>query len=213
VTLLVEGALLNDVWEQSIGVLLEKGMWVPTERCMLAIEVPNLCMHVASPGAESALSPLYSFSPDFLVDYVQSIRLVSSSDNGIARRIFGFGADAVDQIEAVRQKLSLHQHSRRAIVSLWDPSADNESDHPPCLVSLQFSIREGHLNLTAVLRSNDAWLAALPDMVAFTQLQCQLAKELGTPVGTYDHLAVSYHLYETDYACAAGKFSHLGRST
>ena len=65
---------------------------------------------------------------------------------------------------------------------------------------VQLLIRGRELHLTAVLRSNDAWLSALPDMVVFSELQTRIAKNLGVKQGEYIHHAVSYHIYDYDYS-------------
>ena len=59
-------------------------------------------------------------------------------------------------------------------------------------------IREDKLNMTAMLRSNDAWGQALNDMYQLVKIQEDMAKKMQIQVGTYTHFAISYHMYTKD---------------
>lgn len=104
------------------------------------------------------------------------------------------------QFAHVARKL-VHDHdTRQAVITLWNPSLDNQSGKRdyPCTVSLTFSRREDQLHLSTLMRSNDVWLGLAYDAFQFTQLQCTLASVLKVKVGTYTHHAVSAHVYERD---------------
>lgn len=66
-----------------------------------------------------------------------------------------------------------------------------------CLQSIHFSIREDKLHMTVMMRSNDAVQATYMNSVGFISLQKKVAGELGVSVGSYTHIAYSFHAYES----------------
>jgi thymidylate synthase len=102
---------------------------------------------------------------------------------------FGF-----NQWDYVRELLRKDPNSRQAVIHIKD--ADNTPTKDlPCTVCLQFLLRDGKLNLTTYMRSNDIWLGFPYDVFSFTCLQIIMAFELGVEIGEYTHIAGSLHLY------------------
>ena len=103
-----------------------------------------------------------------------------------------------DQWEYVRKLLSDAPETRQAVLHIKElnniPSKDVN-----CTVALQFLLREGKLNLTVYMRSNDLWLGFPFDVFQFANMQILMAMELGVDLGTYTHIAGSLHLYERDF--------------
>ena len=191
-------------WEASIRRLLRTGQHVPTERSVAALEVADFMLTVTEPGREPRYSTRYAYGQAFLESYIESYGKGFSVPS-VGRRIFGFQGEDFDQLDSICKKLRANWFSRRAVVALWKPLSDSPSPNPPCLVGMQFLLRD-YLNLTAWFRSNDAWVAALPDMLALSSLHQQVALELKVPCGTYTHIATSYHIYESDLAIARRAF-------
>lgn len=105
---------------------------------------------------------------------------------------FGF-----DQLEFVKNELTLSPNSRRAVIHIKEPS-NKASKDVNCTVCLQFFIRDNKLHLTTYMRSNDIWFGLPYDIFQFTSLQILLSMELGVGIGTYTHICGSLHLYERD---------------
>ena len=102
---------------------------------------------------------------------------------------FGF-----DQWEYVKGLLKKDPNTRQAVIHIKDASNKPTKD-TPCTVSLQFLLRDGKLNLTVYMRSNDIWLGFPYDVFSFTCMQIIMAFELGVEIGEYTHIAGSLHLY------------------
>jgi len=102
---------------------------------------------------------------------------------------FGF-----DQWEYVKDLLKKDPNTRQAVIHIKDASNKPTKD-TPCTVSLQFLLRNGQLNLTTYMRSNDIWLGFPYDVFSFTCMQIIMAFELGVEIGEYTHIAGSLHLY------------------
>ena len=65
-----------------------------------------------------------------------------------------------------------------------------------CLQSIHFCIRDDKLHMTVMMRSNDAVQATFMNAVGFIELQERVANELEVEVGSYTHIAYSFHAYE-----------------
>jgi thymidylate synthase len=125
-----------------------------------------------------------------------------TEDNGIFHGAYGLRTDG--QYDAVIEKLKNDADSRQAVVTIWNPQYDNQPNKRdyPCTVLHQFRIRNGKLNMSVYMRSNDVWLGAAYDFFQFTQVQIALASVLGVEPGKYAHHVGSLHIYEQHYGAA-----------
>lgn len=104
------------------------------------------------------------------------------------------------QFGLVYDKLKEDPSSRQAVSIIWDPWRDYaKTKDVPCTIGFIFTIRENKLNMTTIMRSNDIVLGTTYDVFAFTIFQEFLARKLGVGLGTYTHLANSFHVYEMHY--------------
>lgn len=102
-----------------------------------------------------------------------------------------------DQLDLMYNILTEDSSSRRAVININTPHPEViETKDEPCTISLQFFIRDGALNMTTVMRSNDIWFGTPYDVIYFTTLQQILASRLDVKVGIYTHFAGSFHVYD-----------------
>jgi thymidylate synthase len=73
-----------------------------------------------------------------------------------------------------------------------------------CNVLSMLKIRDGRLEWTQVMRSNDLFRGVPYNFVQFTVLQEVIAGWLGLEVGAYDHVSDSLHVYEGDFEALKG---------
>lgn len=110
----------------------------------------------------------------------------------LMKHAFGF-----DQIEKIIELLRKDPNSRRAVINLNTPNEHVIETHDePCTICLQFLLRDGKLNCTTVMRSNDIWFGFPYDVAFFTELQMYIADRLEVEYGTYTHFVMSMHLYD-----------------
>lgn len=115
-----------------------------------------------------------------------------------------YGPRTRGQYEHVIERLKKDPDTRQAVVTIWDPKLDlqpSKRDYP-CTVLHQFRVRNGKLNMSVYMRSNDVWLGAAYDWFQFTRVQIAIASVLGIEPGTYAHHVGSLHIYEQHYAAA-----------
>lgn len=108
-----------------------------------------------------------------------------------------------DQLMYVVNILTKDPASRQAIVSIWDPEAEikvGKSKDYPCCNWVHFMIRNGKLDCTLTMRSNDAiWGWSSINVYEWTVIQEVIASCLGVEVGNYYHLSDSMHVYQHHY--------------
>ena len=126
--------------------------------------------------------------------------------------------EPIDQIAEVVRLLRETPYTRRAQAVTWQAWNDLGIRDPACLQRMWFRVeeapagqgREGkpdatlrstsRLNLAIHIRSNDAFKAAFMNMYAFTELQRDVAAEVGVEPGEYVHMADSFHIYGSYFA-------------
>lgn len=118
-------------------------------------------------------------------------------DGSYAHRIYMY-----NQMEEMYKILKADPNSRRAVIAFYNPKHDfhdYESRDICCTLSLIFSVRDGALNLTCTMRSNDIMLGLPYDLTQFTFLQSVLSTWLGISVGWYYHFTANLHAYEEHF--------------
>lgn len=110
----------------------------------------------------------------------------------------------VDQLDKVRRLLSEDQATRRAVMILFDPAQDFiDSKDIPCNNWLSWIARDGKLDLSVAIRSNDAmWGFSGANAFEWSILQELMAHWLGLEVGSARYFATSFHLYDRHFSRA-----------
>lgn len=110
----------------------------------------------------------------------------------------------VDQLDKVRRLLSEDQASRRAIMVLFDPAQDFvDSKDIPCNNWLSWIARDGKLDLSVAIRSNDVmWGFSGANAFECSILQELMAYWLELEVGCARYFATSFHLYDHHFSRA-----------
>lgn len=207
----------HDGYFEVLDVLLSKGRRQPS-RNGNTIEVQDLVIEVANPKymAPNGVRPGYNHA----IGLVEGLQLIAGiSDSALTAEIQpnfrafmeddgkfhgAYGPRARDQFDIIVDRIRDDLDTRQAVVTLWDPKFDaqgGKKDHP-CTTAFTFLVRDGGLDMTTYMRSNDAWWGWPYDAVQFSMLHQTMAAVLGREVGTYTHHAVSFHLYESHWQAA-----------
>ncbi len=112
----------------------------------------------------------------------------------------------IDQLEMAYQAFQSIPQSRQVVIQIYDTKTDFpiEDGKPrdediPCNVCSLIKVRDGRLEWSQIMRSNDVLLGLPYNFIQFTGLQEILAGWLEIAVGSYNHYSDSLHLYERDY--------------
>lgn len=116
-----------------------------------------------------------------------------------------------DQLEDMIEGLGADSTSRQAVSVIWSPDKDraflgsgavNVTKDRACNISSMLLIRDGKLDWTQTMRSNDALWGWPYNVIQWTMLQEYVAWRLEIELGTYYHLSNSFHIYEHQWADA-----------
>jgi thymidylate synthase len=109
---------------------------------------------------------------------------------------------AVDQLEFVINELEKNPTTRRAVMAMWDPSADitqmrHGGKDVPCNTTIFFTIRNNGLEMTVCNRSNDiVWGCYGANAVHMSMLHEFVARAINLPVARYYQISNDWHIYE-----------------
>ncbi len=185
---------IAEAWPRILEVVRVHGEEIEDERGTITQEVMNLAVHVKRP-LENMVPEGFYMNRESLEDY--SKELLNSDRKGFAytygQRMRDFKEK--DQIGYVIEKIRKDPNTRRAVASLWDPLTDSEKEEVPCLSFLEFLKREGKLNLTAVLRSNEMEKAWPANAFGLARLLEHVARETNASAGTLTMVSISAHIY------------------
>lgn len=111
-----------------------------------------------------------------------------------------FKRHGFNQVEKIIQLLCDDPESRRAVINFNVPNENViKTKDEICTIALQFIMRDGKLNCTGIMRSNDVWYGLPYDVIFFTELTKYIARRLNVSYGTYTHNVISLHAYERNY--------------
>lgn len=103
----------------------------------------------------------------------------------------------IDQLQAVIARLRDGRHSRRAAISIYQPTdAVRDSKDIPCAFGLFFHIRDNNLHTQVIMRSNNATTLLPFNIFEFSLLAEVVAAECGVEMGPLSHYAASMHIFE-----------------
>lgn len=105
-----------------------------------------------------------------------------------------------NQLQKCIEQLKSNPNSRQAWVSIYDGKEKDDYQYDtPCTMCIGFDIKNGKLDMTVIMRSNDLVYGFCNDQYCFSMLQEMVANELNLPVGTYTHFAHDLHIYNRHY--------------
>ena len=104
------------------------------------------------------------------------------------------------QLDRCVDQLKKDPNSRQAWISIYDGKEKIKYQYDtPCTIGVGFDIKNGKLDMTVVMRSNDLVYGFCNDQYCFSKLQEMVADRLGIEIGTYTHFAHDLHIYERHY--------------
>jgi thymidylate synthase len=103
--------------------------------------------------------------------------------------------DGVDQIKALIDGLRRDPHSRRHLVTGWNPREATQVALPPCHTLFQFHVADGRLSCQLYQRSGDVFLGVPFNIASYALLTHMVARVTGLEVGDFVHTFGDVHLY------------------
>jgi thymidylate synthase len=190
-------------WESLVKRIMKDGVEITDERGSVTKEILNTMVNIKNP-MDSESPKGYFWTGEKLDKY--SEQFLSSDKQGF---IYTYGNrlrahfEGIDQIQEAIERLNNFKESRRAISITWDPTIDTKNDEVPCMMLVDFKIRNGKLHTTGLWRSHDIYGAWFPNAVGLSNLARYVAGEVGSEVGMLTIHSISAHIYEVNFDEAA----------
>jgi thymidylate synthase len=102
---------------------------------------------------------------------------------------------SIDQIARLIEGLKTTPHSRRHIVSAWNPADVDDMALPPCHCLFQFFVADGRLSCQLYQRSADVFLGVPFNIGSYALLTLMVAQVVGLKPGEFVHSFGDAHLY------------------
>lgn len=121
---------------------------------------------------------------------------------GDCGKIYGYqwrNFNGVDQLANLIEGIKKDPHSRRHIISAWNPSDLAEMVLPPCHTMCQFYVSNGELSCQLYQRSCDLFLGAAFNIASYSLLIHIIARECGLKVGEFVHTIGDMHVYKNHF--------------
>ena len=101
----------------------------------------------------------------------------------------------IDQIALLVKALKSNPHSRRHVVSAWNPAQVEDMALPPCHCLFQFYVADGKLSCQLYQRSADVFLGVPFNIASYALLTLMLAQVTELEPGDFVHTFGDVHLY------------------
>jgi thymidylate synthase len=119
---------------------------------------------------------------------------------------------SIDQIALLIEGLKTNPHSRRHIVSAWNPALVDEMALPPCHCLFQFYVADGRLSCQLYQRSADVFLGVPFNIASYALLTMMVAQVTGLKAGEFVHSFGDAHLYHNHFDQAREQLSRSPRA-
>jgi len=215
--ILIEKDGIAETWEAIVKKIIVEGEEVNDERGSLTKELLNVVASIKKPfgdksddffNIQSKFSDIsaiktpkgYFWSGDKLKTY--SEQFINSDKQGF---VYTYGNrlrdhfDHTDQIKEAIARLKNCSESRRAISITWDPAIDSKNEEVPCMILVDFKIRNNKLYTTALWRSHDIYGAWFANAVGLTYLAQYVSKAIGIAIDSITIQSISAHIYEVNF--------------
>ena len=125
-----------------------------------------------------------------------------SKFEGDVGRIYGVqwrNFNGVDQLETLIKNLKNNPHSRRHILTAWNPAELEFMSLPPCHAFSQFYISNNEISCQLYQRSCDMFLGVPFNIASYSLLTHIIARECNLKVGNFIHSLGDYHIYHQHF--------------
>ncbi len=106
---------------------------------------------------------------------------------------------SIDQIARLVEGLKTNPHSRRHVISAWNPADVDDMALPPCHCLFQFFVADGRLSCQLYQRSADVFLGVPFNIASYALLTAMVAQVSGLQPGEFVHTFGDAHLYKNHF--------------
>jgi thymidylate synthase len=190
---MTKGNSLEDIWVKILEQVWKQGAEIQDADIEM-LEIQNLDFSYINPFLIDVKKYKKYVPGNFIENIAKIYEENSEGWEGKNYSKYIYDAHGVDQIKKVISILKKEKLSKSAMVFL----SDGTSNKSPCVVLLNFSIRNEQLNMNVVFKSSDLVKKFIPDMLALSTLHKKISNELNIARGQVSGLIFSAQLHDQD---------------
>ncbi len=186
----------GDAWAQASKEVLLNGHLIKDGEQNLK-EILNVFLCIEHPLESDSI--LEQYADPTMIEWMRNnflkLEPVLNWGYSYGQRFFDY--DGIDQVANVIAKLKKNPESKSATITLMNPKGDLA--HMPCIVSIDFKIRDGQLITTSFFRSQDVGKKIYADIICIGEIAKKIADAVVIESGQLNILIASLHAYEVDW--------------
>jgi len=202
----INGSSAKEVWLNTIKTILDGGEEYTDHNGRVCKELLNIEMVLPNPTENTVIEPINIITKNQEWVYPSKDELTSimfkENQNPVYEhtyggRIFKFGGVKNQLRDFVIPLLRNDNHSRQAVVSIFNPFKDSDltNKNIPAMMYFQFRIKNDKVLMTAHFRSNDILIGWPANIYQLFKVQEYVAKELQLNMGSLTTISNSAHIF------------------
>lgn len=198
-----------DAWKECLNLILEEGKDFRDENNRVCREMLNVVVEIEDPAPDAA-TPIHTLNRFHKWDYppldkiariILDKKLAPEYAYSYGPRLFNYQNTFNQVDDFIIPLLKENPDSRRAILNLWDVSKDNQTSKrdTPSLIMLDCKLRDGKLNMTGIIRSNDVFFGWPANVYQMHVLQHYIAGKVSCKTGSITTISTSAHIFKDQF--------------
>lgn len=190
----LEANSLGETWIKAMRVIMSTGVDIMDDDQQLR-EIRNFYMSISHIDENDPILQKFADKKriKLMKDKYSTCGLVGDYKVDYGSRVFN--NHGINQLEWVIKRIENKPETKSATFSLHEPG----ENMLPCLSLLDFKLRNGFLDMTAVYRSQNTFWSMPGNMLALYQMQSDVAQGVGCGVGKVELVVASAHIYHKNF--------------
>lgn len=191
-SILISSPSMGIGWLKTLSCIIEKGNNIFDGDVKLK-EYISIVLDISDPNHTDSIMEVFWAS-----QFVYNPQITQIGLFDYRSRIFSY--NGIDQIAIINDRLSKKRESKSATAITLLPGKDIEK--VPCLISVDFKIRDNKLVTQAFFRSQDVWNKQPLNLLFLKDITSSLSNSLSAPLGSITLYIASAHIYDKDFDTA-----------
>lgn len=194
----VKANTIGEAWIKSCDYIMKKGKNMKDGDKNLK-EIIHLFVTVKKPSQSDAIVDKLGDKEMIkwmLSNFLEQKR-VPELKNALSYGTRLFNYNGKNQVEWVINKLRKKPETKAATISML---MSDDEDYIPCVSLIDFKLRKGKLNITAMCRAIDFGKKVYANLLALNKIQEIVAEKIGVKCGELVMYNVSAHIYEENFS-------------
>ena len=190
----LEASSLGEIWIKAMRIIMRTGTDIKDEDQKLR-EICNFYMTITHIDESDPILQKYADKKriELMKEKYATCGLVGDYKVDYGSRVFN--NHGIDQLDWAIKRINNKPETKSATFSLHEPG----EDMLPCLSLLDFKLRNGQVDMTAVYRSQNTFWSMPGNLLALHQMQKDVAHGVRCEIGKVELVVASAHIYHKDF--------------